>query len=590
MHKRKIAILLLSCMLIFTLTNCKKANTTKSNNSGSSENPVSTDSIAGSDISVNAESTSGSVSSNKTTASTKSNTISKSGTTTHPGLQKYASPVTLTTFRKTSDDIERNLAKTTAKETIDYNRYNRWYEETLNVKLKNLWVAKGDNYTQKLTLALSSGQLPDVFLVNAIQVENLYKAGKIQGLSKVYNNYATDETKAIMQSDATKSDTFDAVTYKGELYGIPRTWSSYDSAEFLWVRTDWLKKYSLPEPTTIQNVVQIAKRLAKEDPDGNGKLDTIGLGIQKVFNGNAGGIVGFINGYHGYLDLFLKKDGKVIFSDIQPQVKSALLSLNDLYKSGAISKEFGTTDLSILIEKITSGKIGMFYGEHWMPLNVVYNNWVLDEKAVWKSYPIPSVDNEPAKNQIYTGTTEWFVVNKNCKNPEAIVKLINVAYKRDRPEYVTRKDVVDSWSFNPIFMQDPMVNINQMHSMKDYIAGKKIDDITYQSSHIDEYKLYKQGKLQYWWAEQIYGISGCPIEILESDYIKNNKLIRTAFRGNPTDSMVKNGATLDKLVDETFTEMIVGTKSGKDFDDFTNQWLNLGGQKILNEIAASGKP
>lgn len=596
MFKKAITTILLFCMVI-GVASCNKTNPTSLQSDSSI---ISNESLTGSSQEITAGTsdetglTSTPEANSGTSSSTKSNgsqsAISKANDPNVLGLQKYKTPVTLTTFRKSSDEIERDLAKTTDKETIEYNRYNRLFEEKLNIKLKYLWIAKGDSYTTKLNLALSSGQLPDFFQVNAMQAQQLYKAGKIQSLTKVYSNYATDLTKKTMLSDATENDTFTAVTFNKELYAIPRTWSSYDSAEFLWVRTDWLKKYNLPEPTTIQNMMTIAKRFAKEDPDGNGKTDTIGLGLQKAMNGNAGGIVGFLNGYHGYLDLFLNKNGKVVFSEIQPEVKRALLDLHSLYKEGAISQEFANTDFGVLCEKVISGKVGMFYGEHWMPLNPLLYNWEMDEKAEWKAYPIPSVDAQPANVQIYTGTTDWWVVNKSCKNPEAIVKLINIMYAPDKPEYVTRQDVTIASTFSPIFVQDPLINIKQMNSLKDYIAGKNVSATDYQQSYIPEYKLYKSGKLQYWWVDQIYCVKDSPINILVNNYIQNKRIIRSDLKGGiATPTMIKKGATLDKLISETFVEMIIGTKTTGDFDAMAQNWLKLGGQDIINEITTQNK-
>lgn len=506
------------------------------------------------------------------------------------GLQKYVSPVTLTTFMSSSDTLERDLAMTEDGETVENNRFHRWFEEALNIKLSYMWVAKGDAYNTKLNLAISSGQLPDVFLVNSIQAQQLYKAGKIQPLTEIYNTYATDYTKAYMESDAAGNDVFDTVTFDGELYGIPKMWSSYDSAEFLWVRQDWFDKYNLPAPTTMQNMLAAAERFAAEDPDGNGKQDTVGLGFLSTMNSSIGGMVGFFNGYHAYLGCFLRQDdGKLAYSNFLPEVKDALSSLSDLYQKGIISKEFATTDQSRLTELIISGKVGMFYGEHWMPLNPLQDSVQLDKNAVWKAYPLPSVDDTPASTQLNTGTTSWWVVNKNCANPEAIMKLINLSYtdESEAPDYITKQDVTNYYSFNPILVQDPTVNIKQMDGFKKYLQGEQVD--TQKNGlflKIEQYESYKNGNPNYWWVDQIYGIEGCPIQILKDNYLGEDRIVMNDFHGVSTPSMVKNSATLSKLVDQTFVEIITGSKDVSALDDLQQQWLTLGGQSILDEVNA----
>ena len=50
--------------------------------------------------------------------------------------------------------------------------------------------------------------------------------------------------------------------------------------------------------------------------------------------------------------------------------------------------------------------------------------------------------------------------------------------------------------------------------------------------------------------------------------------------------MVKNSAPLSKLVDQTFVEIITGSKDVSALDDLQQQWLTLGGQSILDEVNA----
>ncbi len=506
----------------------------------------------------------------------------------HPGLQKYANTVTVSTFLKSSDTLERDLAMTEAGETIENNRYTQWFKEALNIELKYDWVAKGDAYDTKLNLAIASGTLADIMLVTSEQAQQLYKAGKIMSLSELYDTYATPETKAALESDAASDDVFAAVTFDGQLYGLPKMWSSYDSAQFLWVRQDWLEKYNLPEPKTMDDVIAIAKRFASEDTDGNGKQDTVGLGLVSATNATMGGLTGFFNGYHAYIGLFLEKDGKLVFSNFQPEAKQALAALQDLYKSGAISMEYATTDSEALGELVTAGKCGMFYGEHWMPLNPLNDAVSLDSSAQWKAYPLPSCDGTPASTQLTTGTTYWWVVNKNCANPEAIIRLVNLSYsvpEGEMPDYVIKTDVSNYYEFNPILVQDPQINIKQMTGFKKYLAGEEVD-ITKDGVDIkiNQYEAYKNGNENFWWVDQIYGIEGCPIEILNDTYIGKNQIVVNQFHGVSTATMIKSSATLAKLVDQSLVEIITGSKSVDEWDTLEKRWLALGGQNILNEV------
>ena len=225
-----------------------------------------------------------------------------------------------------------------------------------------------------------------------------------------------------------------------------------------------------------------------------------------------------------------------------------------------------------------------------MPLNPLNDAVYIDGTAQWKAYPLPSCDGQPAATQLTAGVTQWWVVSKECANPEAIIKLINLSYsfsESDMPEYVTKQDVSNYYSFNPFLVQDPLVNIKQMNGFKAYLRGEEFDT---KKDGVDikimQYESYKEGNKNYWWVDQIYGIEGCPIEILNDRYIGENLTIMTQFGGVSTATMIKNSATLAKLVDQTLVEIITGAKEVSEWDSLENRWMTLGGQKILDEINA----
>ena len=51
-----------------------------------------------------------------------------------------------------------------------------------------------------------------------------------------------------------------------------------------------------------------------------------------------------------------------------------------------------------------------------------------------------------------------------------------------------------------------------------------------------------------------------------------------------SDTMDKKWATLEKLEDETFLQIILGEKPIDEFDNFVEQWKSLGGDEITAEL------
>ena len=67
------------------------------------------------------------------------------------------------------------------------------------------------------------------------------------------------------------------VTFDGHQYGLPEP-PPLPKREGLVIRKDWLDKLGLEVPTTPEELLAVAKAFTEQDPDGNGKNDTYGLG------------------------------------------------------------------------------------------------------------------------------------------------------------------------------------------------------------------------------------------------------------------------------------------------------------------------
>lgn len=252
-------------------------------------------------------------------------------------------------------------------ENFDKNAVYDAYEKDIGVRIKNQWVVDGTvdgpQFQEKLKMAITTNDIPDFFPATPAQVQQLIEADMIQDLTSVYDQYASDETKEFMQKDGglqMKSGTFD-----GKLMAIPQTGNPF-APQLVWVRSDWLKKLNLPEPKTMQDLMNIMEAFATKDPGGTGK--SYGIALNKKFDEGALGLVGFLNGYHAYLNQWIDDgNGGLKYSDIQPEMKEALRGLQDMFKKGLIDPEFAVKDMQKESELIFSNKIGVLYGAEWTP-------------------------------------------------------------------------------------------------------------------------------------------------------------------------------------------------------------------------------
>ncbi|MFC5402830.1 extracellular solute-binding protein [Cohnella soli] len=496
-------------------------------------------------------------------------------------MAKYDPPIVLTTGR--------NIAglKFDEGKSIDDNNWYDAYRDVLGIQVKNSWAVEGDEaYTNKTNIAIASGEIPDVMAVNALQLNNLVEAGMVEDLTDIYAAYATDFTKNLLQEDGGLA--MKASTFGGKLYALPLTNSNLDEVPMLWVRDDWMKKLNLAEPTTMDGMVAIAKAFTEQDPDGNGKRDTYGLALVKEAQ-----IPGFFNGFHAYPGTWLKDaSGKIVYGSVQPEMKSALQKLADMYKAGYFDKEFGVKDGPKYDELIASGKVGMMFGPMYAPLGNLKNNKLNEPNAEWKAYPIPSADDQPALAQVGVSANAFYVVKKGYKHPEAVVKLLNFWNDRswNHPDTSLSRNAeqnIETWPYGLVKAFPVLKNVKAHRAVKAAIESKNPEGLDLeQRLYYDAIQnWFEKGDVvgNSWGFYRSFGMDGAGMEIVDR-YLQENKLMNTEFMGGSTATMAEKMATLNKMESVMTIKIILGQSGIEEFDKFVKDWNELGGAKMTEEV------
>ncbi|MCI3922862.1 extracellular solute-binding protein [Paenibacillus sp. TRM 82003] len=502
------------------------------------------------------------------------------------GLQGYSPPITLTFVRENSEGLEDLIANLPG-ETLEDNRWSRIYEQALGIKVAYDWVANGDLYHQKLGVALTSGDIPDVVKVNAEQLRQLNNGDLIQDLTEVYESYATPLTKRILNEEG--SGPFETATMEGKLMAIPETRSSIEGAQYLWIRTDWLEKLDLQPPRTMQDVLRISKAFTEEDPDGNGEQDTFGLGLSKNLYDPVLSVWGFMAGYDAFPKIWIKgESGRLVYGGVQPEVRKALQTLQELYRSGQIDSEFALKDELKVREHVASGKIGMLYGEQWSSFFVQASRET-DPDAEWQAFPIVSDSGEKATVPLRFSTYQFLAVRKGYDHPEAIVKLFNLHLEKNwgaTADYDTYYSTpYPAWQLSPVTPFPALKNLEAYRQLEEARrtgdASALKDEAKAIQKSIDIYLAGNADKESGWGWERTYGPEGA-FSVL-TGYIEHEQLLFEQFLGAPTETMVEKKAILDKLQDDTFVNIIIGNPI-EDFDRFVEEWHVLGGDRMTAEV------
>jgi len=529
-------------------------------------------------------------------------------------LTKYDPPIEVTTIKSLDD----GAMKFPAGESIDNNLWTQGLEQELGVKLKVEWLVPDNQYEQKLNVTIASDDLPDITIVSAVQLKQLVDNDMVEDLTDVYETYKSELTDQIMTSDGgigLKQATFD-----GKLLAIPAMNGALDSAPVLWLRKDWLDNVGLQPPKTMDDLMNIAKAFTENDPDGNGQKDTYGLGLQKELFGGQYVLNGYFNGYHVVTgmpgNLLWNKDasGKLILGYVQPEAKTALSKLAEMYKAGYIEKDFAVKDGGKVSESVVSEKIGMFYGQHWNAFSPLPDAVKKNSKAEWRPYAIPSVDGSITAENVL-GVSNFYVVKKGMKQPEAVIKILNYFLNKQNPlssNYDARyhngpnypKESHSEFKYSPITVFHPQQNILIHRGIVKFGETKDAQSLSaWNKDNKDDLKAFTENfageggegkaggvKTENWPGWIWVGPFGAYSVI--NEYVEKEQIVEPVFYGAPTPTMTAKQSTLEKLVLENYTKFIMGVTPIEQFDHFVQNWNSLGGAEItaeVNEWAASAK-
>ncbi|MDR9746130.1 extracellular solute-binding protein [Paenibacillus taichungensis] len=500
---------------------------------------------------------------------------------------KYVPPIKVTFVMETGEDLLQMIDQLPG-ESLEDNRWTQLYEEELGIQIHYDWIARGDVYNQKLGVSLAAGRFPDVVKVNPYQLRQLSNAGLIEDLTEVYQTRASPLTKKILEAEGRGA--FDAATIDGRLMAIPESSSAIETAQYLWIRSDWLEKMDLLPPETMEDVLQISKAFTEGDPDGNGEQDTYGLAMTSYLWDPVMGVSGFMAGYGAHPNIWIKgKEGNLAYGGIQPEVRKALKVLQTLYLEGQLDPEFAYKNGSKEYRLIQDGKIGMLYGEQWTPF-MLQTTRDTDPNAEWQAYPLVAESGRGILVPLRSNTGQYFAVKKGFAHPEVVVKLMNLHLDKnwgEQAEYETyyNDDSRAVWMLSPVTPFPGMKNMDAYRDIRD--ARKRGDFSSLENEALAIHKrivAYESEGLKSGWGwKQTYGSLGA-FSIADA-YDRNGQLLYDEYTGGITETMVDRQLILRDLQLEAYMNIILGSPI-EEFDQFVNDWYKLGGEEITSEVNA----
>lgn len=467
------------------------------------------------------------------------------------------------------------------------NTMTRLIHDRLNIKIDLVW--ESDDYANKLAMQIIADDLPDMFSIpaeNYLLYRQLVDNGKLYDLSKLIPEYSGDYLNYIFESYNNR--TLDAYTEEdGAIYCIAAGNYDYDGHSLLWLRKDWLDALKLDIPKTVEELekVLIAFR------DNYGSIGLL-LSPDSPLGGygtdySASPLACALNAYPG---TWVKgEDGKLVYGSLDQGMKGALSTLAKWYQEGLIDQEFATRTQSSLAALFTSGQTGAAFGKWSLCFNISEFANVEGAELIAVKCPL----NEDGTYNVLgpSALGNMLCVNAKCKNPEAVLKVMNLEFEAwrgvDKAGYeATNPDRNSRWV---ALFPTGGVNMEKADALlSSYRAAKE----KVETGTIADESIYTQQELTN--ANKSYNYSSgadrsAPMWIqyhgryVAPQTFENLNIMYPAFSFT-TESMADFWPNLKALEQTAFLSIIVGDKPVDYFDTFVSEWYAQGGELVMEEV------
>lgn len=510
-------------------------------------------------------------------------------------FEKYEPAITVTTVHTSND----GAFWFPEGDSIDDNIYTRRFAEELGINYEFKWTCPGSQASEKLNTMLVSGDLPDFMSVDQQTFEKMYQAGLLADLTVPLIEYASEYTRQYLTGDF--KYLMDYATRDGRYYGIVNGFGYQDGGDMIWLRQDWLDKLNLELPTTMEELEAVMEAFKTQDPDGNGVDDTYAMaawgGAQNPWDYTLK--AAFFNMFGSYpVTWYENSKGEIehgmFGEESRAGTRRALEKAAEYYEKGYITPDFATMDFDMATQDMYNGKCGVFFQDVWGAYWPLVLHKDIDPNADW--VPIPIVDGENGESKVARNVTSCqniLVATKDCKNPEALVKMTNLYHNLNNNPETMEFDVynTDPIDNNQIFLAYPLPIYNPIFNYEGYQQISAAQESGKTDELCSAYKMFYDQGMDYlengnpagWCVYRSYMKDNTSLSVIDH-YIQNDKIVFNEYTSEDTTFMIENKPTVKKMYDELAVKIISGQEDISAFDDFMATYDAIYGEEATKEV------
>lgn len=439
-------------------------------------------------------------------------------------------------------------------------------EEATNTNIEFQWMPAA-NYEERLTTSLASGELADIV--------SLQKMGNSTVKSSLKNGVFWDITpylKDYKNLSEIPEGLLDSIRVDGKIYGVPMQ-KNLSRCGFS-IRKDWLDNLGLEIPTTTDELFEIARAFTEDDPDGNGKDDTIGIYDRGFTDINYTSFKNFTMYFGGVTGWGVDAKGNFHKQEEDPAWKEAMNFYKKLYDAGYVNQDFAIAQKKDQNEQFSRGYYGM------MAASSIQNMSSFERDAAKlgdESMDLTAVNKISSDgSNDYRVWTEGNGLNGMLAFPKSEVK--DEKRLKEILSFVDSLLDEEEWMLMSYGIEGVHYKINDDGSLEQ-------TDMDAFGADVQQFGSSRPSAIK-------YPIKSADPKIEEgAELIRENETFGILDPSMGLDSPTYNevGSEINKILIDATVKYIMGQIDEDGFDDALQEWRDRGGDKIKAEYEASYK-
>ena len=408
-------------------------------------------------------------------------------------------------------------------------------QERLNIEIEYIQipVASAD---EQYAMILASGDLPDVVNFPGSIYPDWLKYEAIIPLDDLMNEYAPDFISKLSNEDYIFLKSSD-----GKIYTVPRHNGDMPNVvglSSLCVRQDWLDKFSLEMPLTLDDWEDVLTAFKNDDPNGNGVNDEIPFG---------GSLTPIWDAY-GLGQLYVRNNDNTLALKYKDKYYiEAVRKLADWYDKSLIDREYITRNKNNTeMQAITyNGICGSMYmtGTHTTDVTNALRVAGIEDALYVSSKLIEGPRGRNVRGRPSVGLS--CAISSKANEPERIMQYLNYPFTEEGIE---------------------LFNYGVEGETFDVVGGKKIlkqELVDGGWNTIRSYGINKVNGTSYYWLSDMF--------------------LQMTFKGKTVDTMDEISA----LAYHAYTDKVLGEAAYKDLPSSLNQvqaYIDYDGASLVTEL------